>query len=491
MFTLQTNKGPAQGDICDLLASVDGGALVALPAMRAEWRPGVVTGLAIMHRVLSLYHDAPHPWPAATWRAVWDLQLGPELRRAVAPLNEPALFQPTVEDGKGKIRPYAVEALTVFPAKEHAIKSSASATPEEWLLGILGGQFRAFANFNVATGRSLALLAVPTDGTLGSEIRSLSSAFSAKPGTSAKEHLPWLRPKPAAPVPVSDLPQPVLELERTIRLLEDGTAVYQSSNARWLAGDITDPSMVWDRTAGKRWAPRPDTPRYRMLHVVLAGSEDKERPPLVGRLDGNPALRVMCLHMGQDKATGASGGYWETRLRVPKEAGTALRLAGLGAGDRPGVLSKRMVEAVGTAIHSVLKPALYRALGEKPRQQLVTAPAIAAAEAEIGMETVRLFLDLLPRPEDPVAEQTAIGELLRAHVESWFSRVARGAEPLRRADAQRLLAYLLDTKLPLPGAQPSTRPPGQDPPAAAAVTDPRSPVVSATNRPVAEEHRHD
>ena len=336
MFTLQTNKGLAQGDICDLLASVDGGALVALPAMRAEWRPGVVTGLAILHRVLSLYHDAPHPWPATTWRAVWDLQLGPELRRAVAPLNEPALFQPTVEDGKGKIRPYAVEALTVFPAKEHAIKSSASATPEEWLLGILGGQFRAFANFNVATGRSLALLAVPTDGTLGSETRSLSSAFSTKPGTSAKEHLPWLRPKPAAPVPVSDLPQPVLELERTIRLLEDGTAVYQSSNARWLAGDITDPSMVWDRTAGKRWAPRPDTPRYRMLHVVLAGSEDKERPPLVGRLDGNPALRVMCLHMGQEKATGASGGYWEARVRVPKEAGAALRLAGLGTPGPPG-----------------------------------------------------------------------------------------------------------------------------------------------------------
>lgn len=454
MFAYNTRTGELTGDLFDLLAAAEAGALIDLPAMQAHQRPGIVTGLAIVMTVLRLYGRRERPWPATVWREEWDRQIGAEARRPVAPCNEVALFQPPVADAKHLKQIDLLSVDAGFVGVQHITKADERAELQAWLLAILSGALRPHANFNPAGSRSLMLCVLPSDGSLGSEICWLAEAYlaEAKPAEGAREHLPWLQALGATAVTPTMLPRPYLDLPRAIRLWPNGTAAYEASNARRIDARntplIDDPHVPVELRAGREAQPyRLQGARewsYVVLHAALAGrSADKSevRPArILGLIADYPAIRVCALRGEQGKTMG----YRERMLAATPRALDFFSLA-LGGDDRPGELSRAIIATLALGRNKILVPALY-ALGLEQTEVYARARDF---DAEAGMASVQLLLDLLGRDPDPEVEQRAMANLARKGAEYVFVCAADVcADPLRQARAELVLRNAMHVQLP-------------------------------------------
>lgn len=434
MIDLLTKTGPRAGDIADLLAAVDDGSLTDLPAMAPEWRPGVVTSLAVVRRVLRLYGDAVGSWDAVTYRAAWDTQLGPETRRLIAPLSEVALFQPPMTD-PSKARPQAIEHMVSFAGQQHVRKLSYGADAQTALLGILGGTWRPHANFNTASSRAGTLVLLPGNGTLGSEVRVLSDAMPAERTDGAGAHFPWLSPRPARPPAAESLPTPWLDIERTIRLTDEG-AVAEPCNARWVArGAVIDPSMAVNLSgpsAGKPWRPSAKSDASLLLHKALAGSPELSRPLLMSAVEQQPQVRICVLHT-REGGTGGTEGYREWEIAIPRRTASVFARSP----DVVAETSRRLLDAV-EAMRSALGSAMAEAgIAAEVRQGYLRTTTETARHA-----SVRLLLDL--------ADQESVHRALHAHAWRGFDTAVATCNPLHRARGERRLLDALRSKLPLP-----------------------------------------
>ena len=214
-----------------------------------------------------------------------------------------------------------------------------NAAADAWICAIMGGIGRPYSNYYPATIRSGAFVALPSNGTLYSEVNALAAAFqgskNTRPGLSARERMPWIDGHCSTPAMLSDLPSPVLDSQLIRRLLGDGTALRELNNARVVApvrwiddpqeARLTDKQGVrrYTLSAGRPWS-------YRGLHTLLAGADilgkgkRGEQPPIIGTVDAPPILAGMTASAvrlcGLTTGNGKVISYREALLPVPAPA---------------------------------------------------------------------------------------------------------------------------------------------------------------------------
>lgn len=453
MFEMVIRSRSVVGGISDLMAAVEEASLDDLTAMRAAQRPGVVVTLSVLMTVLRLYSDRARPWSAADWRAEWEAQLGPETCRPMAALGELAFMQPAVgKDEKinklKELKPIDLEGVDAFTGVAHVVKGHTRASEEEWLLAIMGGLFRANSNYNRSTYRAGSALVLPSDGSLSSEVRTLAEVMetNAVRGITARDHLPWMNTRPNKPRGVAALPLPLLDIERTVRLRDDGTAGYESTNALWAdpkAGTVVDPYAC--STVDGPW--RPKSLGYRQQHCALAGGKPRKgaavvTPPIILALDnGQPTVRL-CLLV---TATGKHLGYRETIVNLTPRVRQVFMLAGQGQTDAPRRVSERILTALSTG-EEFLRNALLVA-GWNKKDAAVTRDRLMARARQAS---VQWLLELLDKHVNDATLQETIHARVRDETVAAYQEATRlTSDQLAVARGDRYLTYRLKEKLPM------------------------------------------
>jgi len=239
LFTLTTASGEISGDICDVLAAAEAGQLVSLPTAPHYSRHGVVANLGALVAVLRAYSDRSSPWTAEGWRSEWDAQLGAGTREFRRPLDEPALFQRPASPG-AKVDKIQSAEIGPSPLGDLHIRKAANVSDETVVLGHIASTLRPSTGVGRGGGGTRAgfLMVIPTDGTIGSEIMAVADATTVTGGTSAKDHVIWLRPSldKAAPTTAS----PLIDATMSSRLT-DGGIVHARSERPVDAQGALDP----------------------------------------------------------------------------------------------------------------------------------------------------------------------------------------------------------------------------------------------------------
>jgi hypothetical protein len=424
-----------------LLAALEAGVVRDLAAMDEPQRPGVVVGIAVLMAVLRLYADRPRPWSEDAWRAEWVAQLGEASLRPIAPLEEPALLQMPLPPGADTRLISLLDAGTGFTQAQHGEKAIMTGSPEAWILAILGGMSRPYAKHHRASLFFAPFLTLPSDGTLASEVQALAAAYErdARRGSGACSHLPWLKGMPATPRSLADLPYPVLDLERAVRLLPDRGAVMRPSMsvaveaAPWSECPAAARVVAGAKLATLRLGEaRPWS--YTTLHWILAGGEKISRkgkeetvdysvdPPTILRGMTAPAIRLCALMTGNGKVVG----YREALLPVPPPARSRL-------GSRLAIeASKAILADLRTA-----RGALYGALVAARTVQ--REAALAAWDATAGMGSLRTLLDHIASDEPLPVRQALRRSTIVVQTRGAWNEIARTLNPLDRARGELAL----------------------------------------------------
>ena len=451
VFTLGLPAGIRTGGLFDLLEAVLAGQPVELPTVRAHQRAPVVTVLAIIGHTLRRYG-------AASLAEEWNRQIGEEALRIAAPHDEHAFLQPPTGE---PARRQSVESLDcLIPRVQHEVKQTFSASVEEWIFALMGGQARPSVNFNRPTTRSGLTATLPSlDGTMGSEIRLLMEAYDRSMEVregSAADHMVWLRPLDgdSSSLIAANLPCPVLDVGRPVRLrFVDGrleawlhpTNVFRIRDVNQWMNDPHVPKLVKGndverfRLAAKRWG-------HDLQHQVLFGGmrdkDEVQRPDILHAVDYR-FVRVCALGTDQGKTRGyheafyaASRGGHAIRLTPPRDPT-----------DRAGDLSRRVLDAV-AAGERLLCAALLRILGIdtfktlkfRPMEKATIDDAGARFKSLAGATSVQLVFDLLTGDPAPEEEQQRISGLVVPIVWDVFAQFRSVChDPLLVADGE---AYL-------------------------------------------------
>ena len=294
VLTLTLARGVEKGGLFELLDAALAGELVDLPAMRAHQRAAVVTVLAVIAHTL-------RRCGGASLAEEWKRQIGEDALRIAAPHDQPAFLQPpTGEPTKRQ----SIESLDcLLPRVQHEVKETFSGSVEEWLFALMGGQGRPNVKDNRSSGRSGLTAVLPSvDGTIGSEIRSLIEAYDrtiAGGSGSASDHLLWLRPldRTSAPLIAADLPRPILDAGRPVRLRFVGdqleawvcpnNVVRIRDGNQWM-DDPHTPKLVTAKTVERfRLAAKPwdHSIQHQILFGGMRGQDEIHRPAILHTVD--------------------------------------------------------------------------------------------------------------------------------------------------------------------------------------------------------------
>jgi hypothetical protein len=354
IFTATTANGRKDYGLFDLMAAATGGELVDLPRMASHQRALVVTVVAILMHVLARYTKVDRA-SEKSWAKAWDELIGPDALRVTGPHDAVAFLQPPTNEPTSLQSIEAADLL--LPNVEHEVKRTwATARAEEAIFSLIGGLSRPTAiKHRSSTRTGLCTILPSVDGTLGSEICSVLSAYDqlnlpARHSTKAADHFVWLkpyRPKADAPISFADLPRPFLDIGRAQRIVQTKDRKFQiwacPNNTYRVNG--TDPWLddphtprVTDEEGTKRYKLAAKTFDYRFQHHVLFGSVDKrntiERPRILDLVDYR---RVRLCALGTDR--GKTKGYRETLFVAVRSEGLFFHLDPPKPEDRPARLS--------------------------------------------------------------------------------------------------------------------------------------------------------
>jgi len=456
MFTLRTTDDTKPGSLFDIFGCADDGTLIDLPAMRAHQRAAVVTALAVMMVSLQRY-AAARPKSLSDWAAEWHRQIGDDALRLVAPESEPAFMQPPTEGATTELSIEAVDCL--LPGVQHEVKTVDGAPEECWVLALMGGLARPNVNFHRPSIRLGLTAVLPSmDGSMGSEITCLVAGYEQLPsrdGTSAKDHMVWLRPMTRAtePLVATDLPQPFLSTGRAVRLYRAGEALgarFAPSNeyrvlapTQWLEEPHTPKLVSADRVerfrlAKKHWG-------YDVQHQILfggqRGKEEVVRPRIMELV---PYRTVRLCALGTDQ--GKTLGYWEAVYSATRQ-NQGFRLGPVGAGDRAADLSRRMLERLksgqdqlSATLIRLLEIQDFDQLKHRAREKVIVDQANNHFRGLAGPASVQKVFDLLQEPSDLEIEQQQMNALVADAMWNAFSRArAVTADYLTAAAAEDYL----------------------------------------------------
>jgi hypothetical protein len=205
IVTIKTRSSVYGGSLSDLVYEADQDNLVSLPRMRAEQRPQVVTTLAILHHLTKRYGGKiENDTLKNLVRELPDLPLYPIDAPGFLQANFPTQFRAADKDGKTV---GWQDASPLFMGIGHLAKMTSVEHPrdEELMFNIIAAGDRRYVSKTPGGVRWAMLAAFPSaDGTMGSEILALSSAYEQcveregdayilhKPGTCIADHFPFL-----------------------------------------------------------------------------------------------------------------------------------------------------------------------------------------------------------------------------------------------------------------------------------------------------------
>ena len=460
MFTLTTPSGQTTGDICDVLAAAEAGRLVGLPAAPHYARHGVVANLGALMAVLWAYSERPRPWGADEWRSEWDAQLGPGNREFIRPMDEPALFQRPVSPG-AKIEPIEPAEIGPSPLGDLHIRKAKKVPDEAVVLGHIASTLRPTTGVGRggAGTRAGFLMVIPTDGTIGSEIKAVAEATTVSGGTSAKNHIVWLSPSLQKAVPTSA--SPLIDAPMASRLTPDGVLHGRSERPVDVDGELDPqvPLRVGKSDVRPMKCSNASPFRWQVCLGALADGVSISKAavsraaPIVAHLHGLPGLRLVTLMAENGKTTG----FRELILPARPATARVFALAGQGSTDRPSQLARRLVAAVSEA-KSHLSGALLKLCrnSDDEAERDVAFASAGLFEADAGFAAVKLFAERLGEEDDDTPHITAM--LLRRAWEHFERAASACPDPLRVARGELRLREMEKTtmaphEIPLLGRQ--------------------------------------
>jgi hypothetical protein len=431
--------------------------LIDLPGMATHQRAPVVTVLAVLMHVLSRYTKVDRI-SEKSWAEAWDELIGPDALRLTAPHDEVAFLQPPTNKPTSQQSIEAADLL--LPNVEHEVKRTwSTARAETAIFSLIGSLSRPnVKDHRSSTRTGLCAILPSVDGTLGSEICSLVSAYDhlkipAHRSIKAADHFVWLklyRPTVDAPIFFADLPRPFLDIGRAQRIIQADNNKFEL----WAC-----PNNTIRVTGTDPWLDDPHTPKitnedgtrryklaakffdHRFQHHVLFGVVDKrntiERPRILDLIDYR-CVRLCAL--GSDQ--GKTKGYRETLFVAARSEGL-FHLDPPKPEDRPARLSASAlatIDAGSKVLYSALA-ALYRDtddLNDTERNRIQGAQ-FKYYDA-IGHASVQLVFDLLNVPENAQEEQQRFDALVAAEVRQAFDVAATAlTRPLNVARAENRL----------------------------------------------------
>jgi hypothetical protein len=457
IFAATTADGRKNYGLFDLMAAATRGELVDLPGMAGHQRSLVITVLAILMHVLARYTKVDRA-SKESWAQAWDDLIGPDALRVTAPHDEVAFLQPPTNKPTSLQSVEAADLL--LPNVEHEVKRTwATARAEEAIFSIIGSLSRPnVKDHRSSTRAGLCAILPSVDGTLGSEICSLLSAYDllklpTHGSTKAADHFVWLkpyRPKADAPISFADLPRPFLDIGRAQRIIQTDNERFEiwacpNNTIRVTGPDpwLDDPHTprVTDEDGTKRYKLAAKTFDHRFQHRVLFGSVDKrntiERPRI---LDLVEYRRVRLCALGTDQ--GKTKGYRETSFVAVRSDGL-FHLDPPKPEDRPARLSASALATIGTGskvLYSALA-ALYPDTNDLNETELsrIRAAQFTYYDA-VGHASVQLVFDLLNDSENGPEEQRRFDRLIAAEVRRAFKLAATALiRPLHAARAEHRL----------------------------------------------------
>jgi hypothetical protein len=229
--------------------------------MAAHQRAQVVTVVAILMHVIARYGQVDRT-SENSWAQAWDVLVGSDALRLSAPHHEVAFLQPPTNEPTSQQSIEAADLL--LPNVEHEVKRTwTTLRAEEALFSIIGSLSRPNAvKHRRSTRTGLCAVLPSVDGTVGSEICSLLSAYDELKSTrrsKARDHLVWLKPyRPKdAPISYADLPRPFLEVGRAQRIVQTQDSKFEI---------YACPNNTFRVTGDDPWVDDPHTPKITDQH---------------------------------------------------------------------------------------------------------------------------------------------------------------------------------------------------------------------------------
>jgi hypothetical protein len=452
--------------------------------MAAHQRAQTVTVLAVTMHVLTRYSSCcgdVDRKSESSWAEAWNELIGPDALRITAPHGEAAFLQPPTreprldKDGELKDRQLIEEADLLVAKVQHEVKCTwSTARAETAIFSLIGGLSRPYTNFYLTSTRiGLCAVLPSTDGTIGSEISALVSAYDQLnlPANSAKaaDHFVWLRPyrprndqgEADAPISFADLPRPFLDIGRAQRIIP----LYQQGDAGY--GIWACPNNTIRVTGADPWLDDPHTPKttsadgtrryklaaktfdHRFQHHVLFGSVEKqstiERPRILDLADYQ-CVRVCALGTEQGKTRG----YHEALYAATRSEGL-FHLNPPKPEDRPARLSASAlatIDAGSKVLYAALAVLYPDAGGLNDAERSRIKVAQAAYHQAAGHASVQLVFDLLNSPENVEIEQQRFDAMAAVEVRRAFSLATTALlRPLHAARAEQRLEAGIRSKL--------------------------------------------
>jgi hypothetical protein len=457
IFTAATATGRKDYGLFDLMAAATRGELIDLSDMAAHQRAPVVTVLAILMHVLARYAKVERA-SEKSWAQAWDKVIGPDALRVTAPHDEVAFLQPPTSEPTSLQSIEAADLL--LPNVEHEVKRTWSvARPDAAFFSLIGSLSRPNVKDHRSSTRTGLCAVLPSvDGTLGSEIGSVLSAYDhlklpASRSTKATDHFVWLkpyRPKEDAPIPFADLPRPFLDIGRAQRIVASAGGRFKI---------LACPNNTIRVTGADPWLDDPHTPKvsseegtkryklaakpfdHRFQHHIMFGLVDKrntiERPRILDLIEYR---YVRLCALGTDQ--GKTKGYREALFAAARSEGL-FHLEPPKAEDRPARLSASALSTISTG-SKVLSSALAALYPDTDDLMDTEWRRIDVAQLTyhnaVGHASVQLVFDLLNNPENVAEEQRRFDVLIAEEVRRAFNVAATALiRPLHAARAQHRL----------------------------------------------------
>jgi hypothetical protein len=454
IFPARTPKGDLAVGLFDLLALADAGELLDVPAMAAHQRPALVTVLAIFMHLLRRASGSLSDAPA--WADTWDREVGLDALRLVAPHDQVAFFQPPTIEPTSQQSIEAADQL--LPNVEHEIKRHWQATAPQAVLALIGSLSRPNTKDHRSSTRvGLAAVLPSTDGSLGSEVKTLAQAydelFPARDRRVA-DHLVWLQPyRPGdRPLLAGQLPRPFLDVGRAQRIVpaEDGrfeiwavpnNTIRVEGADLWLDDPHTPKQVIPGSVNRYKLGTKAFDARF--AHAILFGAQRKNEEIVRARvLDLTEYRAVRICALGSDQ--GKTKGYREATFLASRSDGL-FSLDEPSPEDRPGLLSQQALSTleVGEKILYAGLVELFRVGRDLSDTDKVRIKRLSARfRALVGPPSVQMVLDLLHQDVDAAAEQQQLDQLVARSVRVVFDEaVGVLVELLHAARArERLLA---------------------------------------------------
>jgi hypothetical protein len=356
----------------------------------------------------------------------------------------------------------------LLPNVEHEVKRTwSTARAETALFSLIGSLSRPNVKDHRSSTRTGLCAVLPsTDGTLGSEICSLVSAYDrldlpAGRSTKAVDHFVWLKPyrsKADAPISFAELLRPFLEVGRAQRVVKTANNEFEI----WAC-----PNNTIRVTGADPWLDDPHTPRetdedgtkryklaakvfdHRFQHRVLFGVVDKQntidRPRILDLVDYR-CVRLCAVGTDQGKTRG-----YHEELFVAARSDGLFHLEPPKPEDRPARLSASalaIIDGGSKVLYSALA-ALYPDtddVNDTERSRIRRAQF--TYYDRVGHASVQLVFDLLNVPENAPEEQQRFDALIAAQVRQAFNLAATALlRPLHIARAEHRLENGIHFKL--------------------------------------------